>query len=68
MKTTIKKSAIRSTDELWQWAALKRSASLQTAFSPKRSVSRSSVTMAHGILNRLCEILRVTAKTAKARR
>jgi hypothetical protein len=24
--------------------------------------------MAHGILNRLCEILRVTAKTAKARR
>jgi hypothetical protein len=58
MKTATKKSAIRSTDELWQWAALKRSSTMVPKPSIARSVTRHSSAMAQGILCRLYEILR----------
>jgi len=64
------KSAIRPTDELWQWAALKRSAYVATKYPVGRSsrpmnLTRSSSQMAQGILARLYTILR---ETCSARR
>lgn len=56
MKTTTK-TAIRSTDELWQWAALKRSSN-QASRSTSRNFTRESSQMAQGILYRLYAILR----------
>ncbi|MEI6080887.1 MAG: hypothetical protein WCR44_00470 [Verrucomicrobiota bacterium] len=64
MKTATK-STIRSTDELWQWAALKRSASLAPKRSMTSSMARHSSSMAQGILNRLYEILGVTSKSRR---
>jgi len=63
MNTATKKSAIRSTDELWQWAALKRSASLAQKPSMTSSMARHSSSMAQGILTRLYEILRVSGRS-----
>jgi hypothetical protein len=56
MKTTTK-TAIRSTDELWQWAALKRSSN-HAARSTSRQYPRESSQMAQGILSRLYALLR----------
>ena len=64
------KSAIRPTDELWQWAALKRSAYVATKYPGGRSsrsmnLTRSSSQMAQGILKRLYTILRETCSTRR---
>ena len=56
MKTTTK-TAIRSTDELWQWAALKRSSN-HAGRSTSRQYTRESSQMAQGILSRLYALLR----------
>lgn len=63
MKTTTK-TAIRSTDELWQWAALKRS-SVHASRSTSRQYPRESSQMAQGILSRFYAILRETCITRR---
>jgi hypothetical protein len=62
MKTTTK-TAILSTDELWQWAALKRTSLHSPKPSAVRTLTRNSSQMAQGILNRLYDILRVTGRS-----
>lgn len=62
MKPTTK-SAIRPTDELWQWAALKRGSYVASKYPVGRSsrpinLTRSSAQMAQGIMARLYAILR----------
>jgi hypothetical protein len=64
MKTATK-STIRSTDELWQWAALKRTSLHSTKPSAARALTRHSSQMAQGILNRLYELLRVTGRSRR---
>jgi len=63
------KSAIRPTDELWQWAALKRSTYVASKYPvgrPSRpNITRSSAQMAQGILARLYTILRETCCTRR---
>lgn len=64
------KSAIRPTDELWQWAALKRSSYVATKYPVGRSsrpmdLTRSSAQMAQGILARLYTILRESCCTRR---
>lgn len=64
------KSAIRPTDELWQWAALKRSSHVASKYPVGRSsrpinLTRSSAQMAQGILARLYTILRETCCTRR---
>ena len=70
MKTATK-TAIRPTDELWQWAALKRSSysasKSPTARSPRimRHLPRSSAQIAQGILVGLYTILRDSCHTPR---
>jgi len=69
MKTATK-SAIRSTDELWQWAALKRRSSMAPKQAGGRSfralnLTRSSAQMAQGILARLYTILRESCSSRR---
>lgn len=57
------KSAIRPTDELWQWAALKRTSYVASKYPVGRTsrplnITRCSAQMAQGILLRLRTILR----------
>ena len=64
------KSAIRPTDELWQWAALKRSSYVASKYPTGRStrpldLTRSSAQMAQGILAMLYTILRDTCCTRR---
>ena len=61
MKTATK-SAIRSTDELWQWAALKRSSDLSSKYPSSRFPLQGSSSMAQGILARLYTILRESCR------
>lgn len=63
MKTTTK-TEIRSTDELWQWAALKRSSN-HAGRSTSRQYTRESSRMARGILSRLYAILRESCITRR---
>jgi hypothetical protein len=62
MKTAIK-TPLRSSDELWQWAALKRTSYVASKYPVGRSskslnLTRVSAQMAQGILSRLYTILR----------
>ncbi len=63
MKTAIK-TPIRSSDELWQWAALKRSSDLASKYPElKHSASKPSP-MAQGIIARFYAILRSTINSS----
>lgn len=67
MKTSTK-TAIRPTDELWQWAALKRSSYVASKYPVAKSskslnLTRASAQMAQGILSRLYTILRDSCPT-----
>lgn len=75
MKTPVKR-VIRPTDELWQWAALKRTSYVASKYPATRSsrstmprplsqLSRSSAQMAQGILARLYTILRDSCRTRR---
>ena len=65
MMKTATKSTIRSTDELWQWAALKRTSLHSPKPSAAQTLTRHSSRMAQGILNRLYDILRVTGRSRR---
>lgn len=64
MKTATK-STIRSTDDLWQWAALKRTSLHSPKPSAAHVLTRHSSQMAQGILNHLYELLRVTRRSRR---
>lgn len=64
------KTVIRPTDELWQWAALKRTSYVASKYPVSRSpkslnLTRSSAQMAQGILSRLRAILREACRTSR---
>ena len=59
MKSAIK-TPIRSSDELWQWAALKRSSDLASKYPELKPSARKPSLMAQGIMARFYTILRST--------
>ncbi|MEI6344488.1 MAG: hypothetical protein WCP41_03865 [Verrucomicrobiota bacterium] len=62
MKTATK-TTIRPSDDLWQWAALKRSSDLASKYPVSKSRHLIPSQMAKGILNRLCNLLRVAGRS-----